>query len=70
MVGRIQQSFCWPAMKLTIDEYCWSCDICAALKPLQRANKAPLGMYCVGEPMGRVAIDVLGPLPTSNKGNR
>lgn len=70
MVGRFQQSFYRLAMKLTIDEYCRSCDICAARKPLQRANRAPLGMYCVGEPMKRVAIDILGPLPTTDKGNR
>lgn len=26
--------------------------------------------YGVGEPMERIAVDILGPLPTSEKGNR
>ncbi|CAG2236996.1 unnamed protein product [Mytilus edulis] len=49
-------------MKRSITRYCKECDQCAARKSLKR-NKAPLGQYLVGEPMERVAIDILGPLP-------
>ncbi|CAG2237012.1 unnamed protein product [Mytilus edulis] len=62
MLSRIQQLFYWPAMKSSITRYCKECDQCAARKSLKR-NKAPLGQYLVGEPMERVAIDILGPLP-------
>ena len=32
--------------------------------------KAPMKQYQVGEPMKRIAIDILGPLPESNAGNK
>ena len=31
---------------------------------------APLARYNIGSPMEQVAIDVLGPLPTSENGNK
>ncbi|CAG2230871.1 unnamed protein product [Mytilus edulis] len=69
MLSRIQQLFYWPAMKSSITRYCKECDQCAARKSLKR-NKAPLGQYLVGEPMERVAIDILGPLPLTKRQNR
>ncbi|VDI48844.1 Hypothetical predicted protein [Mytilus galloprovincialis] len=69
MLSRIQQLFYWPAMKRSITRYCKECDQCAARKSLKR-NKAPLGQYLVGEPMERVAIDILGPLPLTKRQNR
>lgn len=68
MVGRIQQSIYWQAMKSIIDEDCRSCDKVAAQKPLQRANIS-LDMYCGEEPMDRVTINFLGLLPTTDKSN-
>ncbi|CAG2204118.1 unnamed protein product [Mytilus edulis] len=69
MLSRIQQLFYWPAMKSSMTRYCKECDQCAARKSLKR-NKAPLGQYLVGEPMERVAIDILGPLPLTKRQNR
>lgn len=69
MLSTIQQSFYWPAMKKSITQYCQECDKCAARKPSKQA-RAPLGQYLVGEPMERVAIDILGPLPITENGNR
>ncbi|CAC5369855.1 unnamed protein product [Mytilus coruscus] len=56
-------------MRSSITRYCKECDQCAARKSLKR-NKAPLGQYLVGEPMERVAIDILGPLPLTKRQNR
>lgn len=70
MISRIQQVFYWPAMKKSIVEYCRKCDKCAARKPSKQRNRAPLGQYIVGEPMERVAVDILGPLPVTEHGNR
>ncbi|CAC5405123.1 unnamed protein product [Mytilus coruscus] len=68
MLSRIQQLFYWPAMKSSITSYCKECDQCAARKSLKR-NRAPLGQYLVGEPMERVAIDIIDPLPLSKRQN-
>ena len=70
MIHRIQQSFYWPAMKQSITEYCKNCDQCSARKPSRLQNRAPLGQYLVGEPIERVAVDILGPLPVTERGNR
>ena len=53
-----------------ISHYCKTCNACVAMKSGQKQHKAPLGQYLVGEPMERVALDILGPLPFSTKGNK
>ncbi|CAC5415765.1 unnamed protein product [Mytilus coruscus] len=69
MLSRIQQLFYWPAMKHSITRYCKECDQCASRKSLKQ-KKAPLGQYLVGEPMERIAIDILGPLPLPKRQNQ
>ncbi|CAC5383301.1 unnamed protein product [Mytilus coruscus] len=69
MLSRIQQLFNWPAMKHSITRYCKECDQCASRKSLKQ-KKAPLGQYLVGEPMERIAIDILGPLLLTKLQNR
>ncbi|MES9883153.1 MAG: RNase H-like domain-containing protein [Sedimenticola sp.] len=66
---RIRQNFYWPAMSATVKNYCQQCNRCAARKPA-KPTKAPLGSCQVGEPMEKVAVDLLGPLPVTNRGNR
>ena len=70
MISRIQRSFYWPAMKKSIVEYRRKCDKCAARKPSKQRNRAPLGQYLAGDPMERVAVDILGALPVTERGNR
>jgi hypothetical protein len=69
MTERIKHSFYWPSMSKEILNYCKSSDLCVSRKTSQKSNRAPPGPYLMGEPMERVALDVLGPLPVSNKGN-
>jgi hypothetical protein len=38
-------------------------------KPKRQKNKAPSGSFLTGEPMERIAIDILGPLPLTKRGN-
>ena len=69
MLSRIQEHFYWPAMKDKIELYCKLCDICQSRKP-SKLTKASLGQDPVSEPMEKVTIDVLGPLPVSHRSNR
>ena len=57
-------------MKKDVERYCRNCDKCTARKQSQKSLRAPLGDYTVGEPMERVAMDILGPLPLSTQGNK
>lgn len=67
---KVRHSFYWPAMTADIRRFIKTCDKCTARKLSREKNKAPLGQYLVGEPMERVAVDILGPLPLSSSGNR
>ena len=46
-------------MYTEIEKWCASCVDCAPLQPIP-----------VDRPFDRVAVDVLGPLPTSERGNK
>ncbi len=46
------------------------CDVCAAMKKLNRTPRAPLGRMLVGATLDRLATDILGPLPLTPRGNR
>ena len=69
MLDRVRQSFYWPAMTKDLEKYCNECDLCAARKPI-KMTRAPLGENPVGEPREKVALDILGPLPLTEKGNK
>jgi transposase InsO family protein len=69
MLDRIRNDFFWPAITQDVKNYCAKCIICAARKPSKPAH-APLGETAVGAMMEKVAMDILGPLPTTDKGNR
>ena len=68
-LSRIQQFFYWPQMKKDVEMYCKNCDHCAARKP-PKSIRAPLKTFSVGEPMERVAVDILGPLPLTDMKNK
>lgn len=67
---KIRQNFYWVGLKDDARRYCQSCDKCAARKPEQKYPRGNLRQYMVGEPMERMAVDVLGPLPQTTRGNR
>ncbi|MCG7866651.1 MAG: DDE-type integrase/transposase/recombinase [Candidatus Thiodiazotropha taylori] len=70
MLFRIKKVFCWPGLKDDVARYCNSCDKCTARKTPSHPSRAPLQRFQVGEPMEKIALDVLGPLPVSQAGNR
>ena len=53
-----------------IEQWCKSCVDCATKKTPRNLPKAPLQPIPVEGPFDRVAVDVLGPFPTSEKGNK
>jgi len=67
---KTQTNFYWPKMKDNSQAFCLRCDACASRKPSRASNRAPLGQQICGGPMERVSIDILGPLPTTENGNR
>ena len=69
-LGRIRERFYWVRCYEDVQSWCKSCDVCAAKKGPSKRQRAPMAQYNVGAPMERIALDILGPLPLSDKGNK
>ena len=69
-LSRVRERFYWAQCHQDVRDWCQNCDLCASRKGPPRRSRAPLGQYNVGAPMERLAIDVLGPLPVSDAGNK
>ncbi|CAB4041567.1 Hypothetical predicted protein, partial [Paramuricea clavata] len=69
-VERIRQKFYWVNCRSDVQLWCGRCSLCSSRKGPTPQRKAPLGKYLVGTPMERIAVDVMGPLPLSEGGNR
>lgn len=67
---RLRGRFYWPGCRRDVELYVHCCDACTAQKGPTRLSHAPLQQYLVGAPMERVGVDILGPFPVSDAGNR
>ena len=57
-------------MQRDVKDWCNTCEACATRKSAPRKNHAPLQTIKAGYPMQVVAVDIMGPLPESENGNR
>ena len=65
--SKVQQRFYWPAWRRDIELFIDNCDTCCARKPQSKRDHAPMQKYLIGHPHERVAMDILGPLPVTNR---
>ena len=68
-LSKVRDKYFWHNMSKDIKHLCKMCDTCASRKSPNKVPKAPLQKYVVGVPMERWAVDVIGPLPLTNKRN-
>ncbi|KAK2889745.1 hypothetical protein Q8A73_018045 [Channa argus] len=69
-VRRLRQRFYWPGCRQDAELHVHCCDDCTAQKGPTQRSRGPLQQYLVGAPMERVGVDILGPFPTTEAGNR
>ena len=69
-LGRIKETFYWVQCQKDVEKYIQNCDICAQKGGPPKRVRAPLGKYLTGSPAERLAVDMLGPLPTTERGNK
>ena len=69
-LSKVRERYSWFKQKQDVENWCRHCDICASKKRPNKKPRAPLQQYNVGAPLERIAVDILGPLPRTNKGNR
>lgn len=67
-LDRIRQHFYWSEMKFDVENWINRCDSCQKVKGSRL--KGQLKVYNVGAPWERIAIDVAGPFPTTESGNK
>ena len=69
-LARVQRRFYWYQMKESVFNWIQKCEVCQINKRPVKKARAPLGSMITGEPMDRIAIDYVGPLPVTTNGNR
>ena len=69
-LSKIRQNYYWPGLQNDVKAYMGGCDICARRKEPLKTKKAPMEIVKSGFPMERIAIDILGELPITERGNR
>ena len=69
-LGKIRQNYYWPGLQNDVKAYINGCDFCARRKEPLKTKKAPMEMTKSGFPMERLAIDILGELPVTERGNK
>ena len=67
-LGRIRERFYWVQCRKEVKEYVQNCDVCAQRRGPPRKIRAPLQTYLTGSPAERIAVDILGPLPVTERG--
>ena len=69
-LNKAKKYFSWGGMSKDIQTYCQACHTCATRKTAGRSQKAKMRRYDVGFPMEEIAIDIMGPFPESERGNK
>jgi transposase InsO family protein len=67
---KLRRHFHWPHISADVRMHVTACPACGRQKHAKRNLRAPLCSFTTGAPMERVHIDVLGPFPRSEKGNK
>lgn len=69
-LARLRERFFWFNMQRDVAEWCRKCEDCNRRKSPIPSAKSPLITHLVKRPLERVALDILGPLPLTERGNK
>ena len=69
-VSKIKQKFYWPGLQSDVRSYIAGCDACSKRKGPIPSKRAPMQIVRSGFPMERIAIDILGEIPETPRGNK
>ena len=68
-IKSVRLRFYWPGYKNEMLSWCKKCDVCAQRKAGRRRRHARLQQQPVGAPLERIALDILGGIPRTDRGN-
>ena len=69
-IARVRRRYYWTGYKTDICDWCSKCEVCQKRKSPLRKHKGPMHQYVVGVPFERIALDITGPLPETEQGNK
>src|SRR5436190_5845630 len=67
---KVCQRFYWVNFKDDVKDWCRKCSTCASSNGPHKRRKAPMRQYNVGSPFEWIAVDVAGPFPETEDGNK
>ena len=67
---KVRARFYWPGQRKEVEKWCRNCAVCNSRKSPSHKARAPMKICQTQRPMQRVAMDILGPLPETPRGNK
>ena len=67
---KIRLRFYWMIQRHTVEEWCRKCKLHCSRKSPPKRRCAPMQLVQTDGPLKRIAMDILGPLPTTARGNK
>lgn len=69
-LSKVRERFYWIHMRQDVEDWCRRCTRCAGSKGPRTRSRGEMQQYVVGAPFERIAMDIAGPFPETNNGNR
>ena len=69
-VERLQRRYYWPGMSFEVQLWIAECELCTRRKPPVPTQRAPMQSIPVAKLMELWAMDIMGPLPVTARGNQ
>ena len=67
---KVRDRFYWPGQRRDVEDWCRTCQECSSRKSPSRHYRAKMSTDSTGNPLQRVAMDILGPLPVTERQNK
>ena len=69
-VHKLKQRFYWPGHFRNVENWCRTCHSCVTRKTPAPKSRGALSGIPSGSPMQLISVDIVGPFPESNDGNK
>ena len=69
-LSKIRQNYYWPGLSQDVKSYVTGCITCQKCKEPIPTKRAPMQVARSGYPMERIAVDILGELPITDRDNK
>ena len=67
---KIRARFYFLNLPQVVEKWCRQCELCSSRKSPSKRPRAPMQLSMASSPMERIAMDILGPLPATSRGNK